>query len=50
MGECWAEGTATFMILEISAPVPVDFVESKPEDPEMWTGRSLKKLHSLLRS
>jgi lipoic acid synthetase len=25
MGECWGEGTATFMILEISVPEAADF-------------------------
>ena len=35
MGECWGEGTATFMILGIFVLGLVSFVELKPVDREL---------------
>jgi len=52
MGECWGEGTATvFMILEISAPVPVAFCcVLKRQTKKRSIGKNLKKLVRLYKN
>ena len=44
MGECWGEGTATFMILGNICTRSCGFVVLKQEDLSLWIGKSLKKL------
>ena len=43
MGECWGEGTATFMILGNICTRTVVFVVLKPEDPKRLIGMNPKK-------
>ena len=50
MGECWGEGTATFMILGNVCARSCGFCGVKKVVQKVLIGTNLKKLHALLKS